>query len=454
MNKFNIILNGKILSGFQQTDAEEALTRIFNIPLTQAKGLLSGKKVALNQVYSAVDAIELQSKLNASGIDAVAKKIQEKTEFIPLEAETGEVQFNTSISMPELNADDYKPLKELLMTCPACGHQQKPSERCGNCGIDFDAYNSGEMDQTTKQRATINQWEQFEDNVTIEKQVKYLLSQFIGVKRKQYLDVFKKFDNGGIKPKFIPSWNLSALALPFWALYRRLWLIALIGTITWLLIPLTLVILSYYEVLSKTAFYLAIIIFVLNLIIWPFIVNYLYYLRGRRCIHYLMSTAPAYTLENDVTEVGGTSLAAALAGFAFSIVFSLFLWASIASIVGKNKTIALPSKAEIEQIRLKPKTLSKDAVNLMIKQTKLKLRSARDAVTTWLDKNPDKTLADVDFQRIITELGLDDHHFKDRWGNEMHMIPIRSGFKIISAGPDKLLETSDDLSYQKILQNR
>ena len=39
----------------------------------------------------------------------------------------------------------------------------------------------------------------------------------------------------------------------------------------------------------------------------------------------------------------------------------------------------------------------------------------------------------------------------DGWGNEIHYLPDAEGYRLISAGPDQLFGTADDIMYRRVL---
>jgi len=442
MNKFRIILNGSVLSGFKPSQAENALIELFNVPEEQAKSLLTGTKTALNREYSAEDALNLQSKLNTAGVDAIAQKIEQVPEFVPIEDEH---------FIPPPSPSN----SQVLMSCPACKHQQEQSDKCGNCGINFERYNAG-LEHNDKHNNQLNsQWEQFEEtDVSPEEQLDDLLLRFVGKRGLEYLKIFQKFKNG-LQPKFKLSWNTSALLFPYWALYRRLWFTSFIGFLTWFLIPFLFIVFAKYAIISKIFLYLGLVIFSLNLIIFPLIANYIYYLSGRQSISFLISKAPIYTIENDVIAIGGTSAPAAFAGISFSLVFALFIWATVDSLVEKNKTFEVKS-----QYTNNPSLIAKPRLNAAEKsalnkrrtaKTRAQLRAARSAISAWLAKNKGAEITHISFSQIIKDLDLKINHFEDNWGNKMQLQTTDSGFKIISSGADKLFGSADDLSYHRKL---
>ena len=451
MNKFRIILNGTVLSGFQPTQAENILIELFNVPQEQAKSLLTGTKTALNREYSAEEALDLQSKLNIAGVDAIAQKIEQVPEFIPIE--------DDSLIPSPSNSTTIKTapsrINQVLMTCPACNHQQEPTNKCGNCGINFERYNAG-LEHNDKHNNQLNsQWEQFEEtNVSPEEQLDDLLLRFVGNRGLEYLKIFQRFKNG-LQPKFKLSWNTNALLFPYWALYRRLWFTSFIGFLTWFLIPFLFIVFAKYAIISKIFLYLGLVIFSLNLIIFPLIANYIYYLSGRQSISFLISKAPIYTIENDVIAIGGTSAPAAFAGISFSLVFALFIWATVDSLVEKNKTFEVRSQYTNNQsFTAKPRlnAAEKSALNKRrTTKTKAQLRAARSAISAWLAKNKGRVINNISFDQIIKDLDLKVNHFEDNWGNKMQLQTTDSGFKIISSGADKLFGSADDLSYQRKL---
>ena len=41
---------------------------------------------------------------------------------------------------------------------------------------------------------------------------------------------------------------------------------------------------------------------------------------------------------------------------------------------------------------------------------------------------------------------------QDAWGGEIQYIPDNEGYRLISAGPDRLFGTADDIQYRRVLQ--
>ncbi len=447
MSKFRIIFNGSLLPGFQLSQAEATLIRLFNLPTTQAHALLSGTKTVLNHEYSAEDALDLQSKLNQVGIETTIQKIEDIPEFVPID---NNMNSKPSSARPEKGSEPFNS-NIILMTCPACKHKQEPADKCSHCGIDFELYNAGVVQNKNRNSALLDQWQDPEElEESPEHQLDKLLLFFVGKKGAEYFEIFKKFkDKASPKPKFKLSWNSAALFFPYWALYRRFWLGAIVSSITWFLIPLFLIIFSSYDILPHFFLYLGWIIFALNIIIWPFIANYLYYLLARRNIGFLVKNAPAHTIENDVIAVGGTDPSTVFAGIAFSLVFILFTWAVVDSLVDKN-TILSVSKRTHNPIYDNSDPFStpmkeQAETEKKIVKTKVKLRAAKSAINAWLIQHKTKEISS--FKEVILDLELTPRHFQDGWGNEMQFKPMETGFEMVSAGADQLFGSADDLRY-------
>ncbi|MFW2440343.1 MAG: DUF2628 domain-containing protein [Arenicellales bacterium] len=111
------------------------------------------------------------------------------------------------------------------------------------------------------------------------------LAQFVGENVDIYLKKFEKFQQGGA-PHFVFTWHWPAFFVPFfWAIYRKLWVWAIVIFISTVFWPLT------------------------N-ILWATVANYIYYRHSMKKIKIIQKRYLSAEVEEKLEESGGTSMLA------------------------------------------------------------------------------------------------------------------------------------------------
>jgi hypothetical protein len=52
---------------------------------------------------------------------------------------------------------------------------------------------------------------------------------------------------------------------------------------------------------------------------------------------------------------------------------------------------------------------------------------------------------------VRQQMRIPDESLRDGWGGEIQYVPENEGYRLISAGPDRLFGTADDIQYRRIL---
>lgn len=66
--KYHLIFNGNILSGFDENEVKEKVAKILNIPASQREAFFSGREITLKKDLSLDDALKLKSQLEQLGL--------------------------------------------------------------------------------------------------------------------------------------------------------------------------------------------------------------------------------------------------------------------------------------------------------------------------------------------------------------------------------------------------
>jgi hypothetical protein len=140
------------------------------------------------------------------------------------------------------------------------------------------------------------------------------------------------------------------------------------------------------------------------------------------------------------------------------VVFALFLWTG-ADALRQHRASSLPFTPPADlrpdagtrpmpaiQSPGEPKQSQQDT-------TRTRLRALAQAVTAWSRQRgnrPDPFL--VDLPRVQRELQLPPEQLVDGWGATIEYVPLPGRFRLVSAGPDGVRGTADDLSVEQTLE--
>ncbi len=383
------------------------------------------------------------------------------------------------------------------MHCPACGHAQTVSETCEACGVCFEEFNrqrrrrvvsgpatplpvrdppptpeppsaakpTSAPEATRTAEATRRPsnwragWDAFEDAPAPDEDV--CLTLFVGPEAPRYLKAFERLRVDG-RTRFVPGWNWGAVLSPFlWFLYRRLWAWGAVLALVDVVAPLGFIVLGGQlpgaGYLVETGYGLL----VLNRILWPAVADYLYLRQAKAALVRLERMSATRMHETEIVLAGGVSGTAVLAGLAFVLVFGMFLWNLADSVrldgVGRGREARPAASTQPPAASRAPAAsgMSAGAARAPNRWTATRgvMRGLGDRVDAWLasDAGAEGPGA-LTVRRLHDEVGIRPADLRDAWGAVIHFIPAADGYRLVSAGPDGLFGTVDDIQYRQTLK--
>jgi len=467
--RYRVILKGDLHPGFSRDAAIAAMAEVFQTSTSVLRGVFDGVERPVNQRLSAEGALELQERLDRIGVRCRIERLPEQN----IELQLREGLF-TGFPAEEQQAPDG------MMSCPACGHRQLMSNRCDACGVVFAEYRSADQGgaaarpaattdrpQPSPPPSTIhddwrNDWldngeESGPDELTY-------LAMFFGPQSEAYLDYCDSCIRGA-QTRFRLSWNWASVISPFmWALYRKLWGWSAVMFVTEILLPLLLIILGSYGIGSPNLAVGGYLLLLLNRVAWPLVVNWLYCRHARVTLERLHMMSPNYAAEVDIRTTGGVSGSASFVGLAVAAVLCVFVWSVVDSVHDTSVEVSMrqhldqrASGSTEGQVGAEsgdtPAQGSADGQteNKWI-ATRSQLRFLGQKVNEHLMQSAaGSDASQISLYRLRQELNLPPDALQDAWGGDVQYIPDTEGYRLISAGPDRLFGTADDIQYRRVL---
>jgi hypothetical protein len=502
---YRVILTGELLPGFERESAVHGMARLFDQPPEVLRRSLELGNAPVNQLFSAEEAFHAQNRLERLGVRSRIERVNHRQAALrgsdPGALEPG-----------KMKCPACGQIQMVSTTCAACGINFEDYNRQRREGRLPATPPARSAVQTANGRHT-SSWQQaaaeFEDE--IEPGEEDYLALFVGPRHiTNYLPAFARYRDGG-RLKFAIGWNWGAVFSPFlWAMQRKLWFWALIMLLTEIVVPTTLIVLGTRPGVPLQLALIGGLLLVVNRMVWPALANYLYYRHARASIRRLERMSVTMVHENAIVEAGGVSYAGAFVGLCMAVVSVLFCWNLIDSL-GIGKTAfergeyyapRPPREALRQPSRLRPRAAPPQRPTRPVdpprrsgavrasappggaapapgdhgssaaaapdgsgssglgvgKQnkwvaTRSKLRSLGLSINEWLGEagpaGVDPTSLTV--LKLRQQLALGEDGLADAWGSEIQYIPSDKGYRLISAGPDQLFGTADDLRYAKEL---
>lgn len=484
---YRVILTGELKPGFSREAALGAMSQVFQTSVDSLRAVFEGGEHPVNQDMSADQALDLQSRLD--GIGVVSRIEKRAAQHIDLTLRTHappvQVKAEQGGDLPGRNAAGR-------MHCPACGHEQLVSNRCSACGIVFAQYNRAQSTSpsadvppapTSKPAAAPESaasasvdthardnwhdaWGDFDEDAPPDESA--YLGIFFGEKAETYLQRCERFIKGP-RSRFALSWNWGAVLSPFvWSLYRKMWGWGLLIFIAEIFVPVLLITLGSYRMLDGLYVTLGYLMLVANRLFWPAVANYLYCRHARSSVQQLHMMSPNYATEIDIATAGGTSNSSVLVGAIMAAVMSVFLWSLVDSIhengqqgvheqlvqsLDRGESEARPADPSLAEDMLGISGKGKAASQNKWVATRHKLRGVGVAVNRWMAEHAGVTdSAQLNLFKLRETMNLPADAVQDAWGGEIQYIPDTEGYRLISAGPDRLFGTADDIQYRRVLQ--
>ena len=258
-----------------------------------------------------------------------------------------------------------------------------------------------------------------------------LLMRFVKSNTDYYQQQFSKFGNP-LKPAFKITWHWPAFFyFFFWALYRKMWLWAVLhaiggtGLMLWV---------------SPGSVYLVWVF------IWPLLANYLYFRVAATAVNQVMEDPQA---EQHYLDKGGVSKRAVWGGILIALVSTMlvsnYVTTRFLAEYGEQIQDVLPGSGT--QIRGNGSMLKDVAEKSRLARTSLILSVLATSFKILLLTDNAQHTQSTQTQPVISIFidRLNTGEINDGWGNEIRIEQQVDRYVLISAGPDRIFKTDDDV---------
>ncbi len=396
-SKYRVILSGQVMPEFNRRQVLESLAQIFHSKPSTMEKLLQGNPIPLRKQYDRDQAQLICDKILNSGAQCQIEEIPE----IPL----------------QLLDEETIPYPEQL------------EDRIGADNPD------GDPDEDAVYGSNIYRRDEdsLQDPNFGRDKLSNLVMLFVGTNLDYYRNQFRRL--GSVRhPTFRMSWNWPAFFFFFfWALYRKLWIWAVVyvlgGAALMMLLPPGPISLVW-------------------LFAWPLSANYIYY---RQAIANARAAMQAPEQEAQYLDKGGVSRFAVWIGLLVMIVVSVatsnYVTTRFMQEYGEYIKDTLPGSgtqirgdgSAMGEISAANTPLSKTSLTLSYLGTSLKIL----LVSSKARENPDS------IRQFVDQLNTD--NVKDGWGQAIHIIEEPGKYLLISAGPDGAFDSEDDVIQPVII---
>lgn len=448
-SRYQLILNGELMPGHSLDQAAETLSMLFTASPVQLRSLFDGSSHRVEQILSADEALDLQLRLQQVGVRAHIEKLAHRD--VPLELRhPGGAAAPRPPAEPSVVRAASQPPPRLMPTSPAAAAAASRPQG-----------NAPRPDRSHAGQRWRDAWA--DSHVEDEPDEEERLATFVGPAAPGYLRRFARVRQNN-QPALRASWNWGAVPSPFlWALYRKLWLWALIIGIVEVVVPVVILILAQQEVLPARFATLAYLSMLANRVFWPAVADYLYFRHTHFSLIRLFRMSPGYASELDIANIGGVNRSAVLVGIAFSGVFTLFVWSLVTSVHSGDRELfesrisELARQQDLSTVQT-PGQVVDDGKRHQREEnrwttSRRKLRELGQLITTWMARrSTSQDPTQLSLFRLREDMGVPQESLLDGWGNEIHFLPDNEGYRLISAGPDQLFGTADDILYRRVLE--
>ena len=382
--KYRVIISGNVMPEFDHQQVAEGLADLFRSQISTMEHLLKGIATPLKKHYDKEQAQIICANIRKVGAQCTIEEVAS------VAAESG--------IKNEINDSDTT----TSSTAPSAGY------------ADNSRQSSNSKHQT-------------------------LLMQFVNNNTDYYQHQFSKFvigdgsryDKETTRSAFKITWHWPAFfCFFFWALYRKMWLWAAINMIggVWLMLWISSAVVSLCWLLA-----------------WPVLANYLYFL--------MANTAAERAMENPqiaqhYVDKGGVSKAAVWGGIIVvlisTILVSNYVTTRFMDKYGEQIQDVLPgSGSQIRGTGLSfevvdsESKLARTSLILSALATSLKILLLRD------NEQAQPTQTQLVIETFINHLNAD--YISDGWGGKIRVEQQVDRYALISAGPDQVFKTADDV---------
>ncbi len=371
-----------------------------------------------------------------------AERIQRKLQHIGVGARVEAIPAVAATTLPELTLEpieDTPASSSAAKSCPKCGHEQLGGETCERCGVVFDKVMPPPDDEHSDQRRQYTP----ED----------LLPEFLAVNVERYLPKFQRFSRLG--GKFAPTWHWPATFAPYlWALYRKLWVWALLMWLATFLLPFGfgfgLVVMMSHGYAPSPWLVGALSLLDLALwLVWPLTANYLYYRYAMRRLGLIAQRYRGDDALDRAADAGGVSGAAVVLG----ILASLLVMTGLSSLLSPRlaaigQHLARSRSGAIESVSGRShrrSDLHEDKLTPEQRETMTRLESLAIGTRVWLIRHSVTSAGLLDPKRLSKDLEVPDSTWRDAWRRPIRFETHGQAYSFRSAGADGRYNTADDL---------
>lgn len=471
--RYRLLITGELEAGYSVDSVVPALAMLFDTPEEQLAGLFDGKgPYPIDEDLSAEQALELQVQLGQIG---VRSSVERRAPLVQLKLRNARPLAAAKDSEPAPGTPkiEQEPIDSVVVddspkTLDSRPRANLPPKSVGLIDLDhfdkldrdfeqedlpedaaLERHHGGSLEPADEEALSV--WDQ--DDVTDEEA---RLGLFVGEEVPKYLELFERFELDG-HSRFRPGWNWGAFVQPFlWALYRKMWLWALLMFVTSVLLPVSTYVAGSFGIISERLIELSYLLLAANMVFWAAVGDYLYYRHAHAAIKQITAVVPAYSVDLEIAAAGGVSRSALLVGATFSAVLALFIWSVTDSLLEKNaeappvviqKLDGEPGEEDIlEDQRITTPNAEEET---KWSASRKRLRAMGQAINQWLSSYAEnKDPASVTLFRLREDIKLAEEDFLDGWGTEFNYVPDTESYRLISAGPDRLFGTADDLQYR------
>jgi len=442
--RYRVVLTGELMPGHAVDSVLPTLAKLFQTATVDLRQVFDGGQHPIDRAFSGDDALEMQERLERIGVRARVERIAERELNLVLRTDapgpgSGTIERVASLDLPRASGPS-------VLHEPAISYAAAPSD------------NKQPQSLSHAETHWRKAWGDFHEDLEPDEPDRRAL--FVGPGNPYYMAVFERFRKSD-HPGFVFSWNWAAVPSPFlWALHRKLWLWALLIGITEVVLPVILLFFGLNDIVSDKLVYIAYMGVIGNRLFWPALLNHLYFRHVEGMLLRLHDMV-AYVADTDVASSGGVSKSAVFVGLAFSGVLILFVWSFIDSLQGPNQLVenrlaTLPDRADLVELQgsrslgAGTEEVRKEENRWVV--TRSKLRTLGQAVNQWMThKAASGGPTQLNLFKLREDMDLSQESLQDGWSNDVQYIPDNEGYRLISAGPDKLFGTADDIQYRRVL---
>ena len=280
--KYRLVFPGNILPGSDYDEVVSDLALLLKTAPDSAIKLVSGKRRYVKRTFVYEKADQLRVRVLQIGVECELELVDDSTGSSKTKKKRHKKSFPKpeSLAMQPVAATDELDQEKSYSETMAEFQEHASANRMQNIeNTDLDeaavSFNS-EQDQVDSEDKNLD-----EKSASL-KIIRRRLAQFVGENVDNYLRKFEKFQQGGT-PHFVFTWHWPAFFVPFfWAIYRKLWVWAVVIFISTIFWPLT------------------------N-ILWATVANYIYYRHSMKKIKTIQKHYLSVEIEEKLEETGGTS---------------------------------------------------------------------------------------------------------------------------------------------------